>query len=118
MGINIDIKYNPSFYKKTNHNIYKEALKEAISKSIQYAEAEARKTAPIQTGNLRAHHSTRIDDEKAELVNNCGYASYVAFGTSRQRAQNYPLRIMKDIHEQQLIPGLIKKRLKEEGVLR
>jgi phage gpG-like protein len=117
MTVTVDIKYNPSYYKKTKTSTYDKALKEAVSKAIQYAESEARKTAPIRTGNLRAHHSTRIDDEKAELVNNCGYASYVAFGTSRQRAQNYPLRIMKDIHEQQIIPGLIKKYLQKKGVV-
>lgn len=113
----VNIKFKNSYYKKIDKKNYEEALKESMSKTIQYAEAEARKTAPIQTGNLRASHSTKITDESAELVNNCGYASYVAFGTSRQAAQNYPLAIVKDIEQKQLIKKLIEKKLKSEGVL-
>lgn len=117
MSINVDITFNPSFYKKTNKDIYGKAVKEAVSETIQHMETEARKQAPIKTGNLRAHHSTHITDDGAELVNNCGYASYVAFGTSRQAAQNYPLAICKDVEQQQLIPKLVEKKLKSEGVL-
>ena len=117
MSIKMDITYNPSFYKKTNKKIYNDAVKEAIKETLQYTETEARKRAPVRTGNLRAHHSTRITDDGGELVNNCGYASYVAFGTSKQQAQNYPLEIVKDIQQQKLIPKLIRDKLKNEGVL-
>lgn len=115
MTLNLDIKFNNSYYKKTNKQIFKQITQEAVSETIQYAETEARKTAPIKTGNLRASHSTRITNESAQLVNNCGYASYVAFGTSRQAAQNYPLTIVKNIQQNQLPGKLIKNKL--ENVL-
>lgn len=117
MTMEVNISYKSSFYKKTNKKNYTDALKEALKETILYADTEARKKAPIRTGNLRAHHSTRVSDEMAELVNNCGYASYVAFGTSKQSAQNYPLEIIKDIQQKKLIPKLIEDKLKSEGVL-
>lgn len=117
MTLELNIKYNPGFYKKTNKKEYSKALKDAMDKAILWSESESRKRAPVRTGNLRDHHSTRITEDEAELVNNCGYAGYVAFGTSRQRAQNYPLSIVKDIQSQKMIPNNIKESLKKEGVL-
>lgn len=113
----MSIQYNSSFNKKTSKNPYRRAVKNAVDEAILWSESESRKRAPVRTGNLRDHHSTRITEEKAELVNNCGYAGYVAFGTSKQRAQNYPLSIVKDIQSQNRIPNSIKESLKKEGVL-
>jgi hypothetical protein len=117
LTVELNMEYKPGFYKKTGKKQYDKALKDAINKAILWSESESRKRAPVRTGNLRDHHSTRITEEKAELVNNCGYAGYVAFGTSKQRAQNYPLSIVKDIQSQKMIPNDIKESLKKEGVL-
>lgn len=117
MTLELNMVYKPGFYKKTDKKQYDKALKDAMDKAILWSESESRKRAPVRTGNLRDHHSTRITEDEAELVNNCGYAGYVAFGTSRQRAQNYPLSIVKDIQSQKMISNDIKEFLKKEGVL-
>jgi hypothetical protein len=117
MTIEMDVKINSSFYKKTNPNIWNKALLRALMESTKWAESECRKRAPVITGTLRDHHSFNVEDYTGEVKNNCGYASYVAFGTSRQAAQNYPLDIVTDMESQKLISTLHKKYLKKEGVV-
>ena len=117
MTMDIDIKLNPSFYKKVNPDVWNKALKNALEESAKWAESECRKRAPVITGTLRDHHSYNIEDYTAEIKNNCGYASYVAFGTSRQKAQNYPLDIVTDMESKKLVGTLHKKYLKKQGVV-
>lgn len=112
----LDVKINPSYYKKTDHKIYEKCLKKALEETIKWCESECRKRAPVRTGNLRDHHSYKMDDKDAEVRNNCGYASYVAFGTSRQAAQNYPLEIIKEVDNEKLVLNLFKEYLKKERV--
>ena len=116
MSINMNISYKPSYYKKTNKDIYSKAVQETLKDVVNYSEAQAKQRAPVRTGNLRAHHSTSVESGGAELRNNCGYASYVAFGTSRQAAQNYPLAIVKDIDSQGLVGRLMKQKLDQAGL--
>lgn len=112
----LDIKINPSYYKKTDPKIYEKCLKKALEETIKWCESECRKRAPVDTGTLRDHHSYKMGDKMAEVRNNCGYAGYVAFGTSRQAAQNYPLEIVKEVDEEQQVFNLFKDYLKKEKV--
>ena len=113
----ISVNINPSLYRKLDKQIQKDALAHAISESVKYAESECRRRAPIRTGNLRRSHSFTLSETEGEVTNNCGYAAYVAFGTSRQRAQNYPLSICKDMDKQQLMGRLHKEYLQQHGVV-
>ena len=117
MTIEMDVKLNPSFYKKINPDVWNKALLQALMEATKWAESECRKRAPVITGTLRDHHSYNIEDYTAEVKNNCGYASYVAFGTSRQKAQNYPLAIVTDMESKKLMSTLHKKYLKKQGVV-
>ena len=116
MTVELEVTINNSLYKKLNKTIYSKCLNKALGESIRWCESECRKRAPVITGTLRDHHSYKIEDGVAEVRNNCGYAGYVAFGSSKQTAQNYPLEIVKELDNEKMIHNLYTEYLKKEGV--
>ena len=115
--ITINVRATKSYYTKTNSKTWKDACQYVFEECAKWCESECRKRAPVVTGTLRDHHSFKFGDMESEVRNNCGYASCVAFGTSKQKAQNYPLAIVKDMQTQKLPTSLHKKYLKKKGVI-
>lgn len=112
-----NIIYNDSYYRKIDINNYRNAMTNTVQDLTEHAESQCHLLAPVKTGKLRASHSCRFTDNTGQVVNNCGYASYVAFGTSRNRAQNYPLQITEDIKSQNLIQSMFESYLIQSGIL-
>ena len=117
MKITINVRATRDFYNKTDPKTWKDACQYVFEETGKWAESQCRRRAPRITGTLRDHHSLEIGDLEANIRNNCGYASYVAFGTSRQKAQNYPLAIIKEIQMKKLPTSLHKRYLKKKGVI-
>lgn len=62
---------------------------EAVKQATLIADAEAKKKAPVDTGNLRASISMEVDGLEGTVGTNVEYAPFVEYGTSRQPAQPF-----------------------------
>ena len=116
MSLVAEIDFRDSFKKKTNHSLVKKCMTETIKKTTLKAETECKKEAPIKTGKLRRSHSNRMLADEGQVINRAGYAVYVVHGTSRQKANNYPKRVMNRISSQQFASKTFKKELKAKGI--
>lgn len=66
-------------------------LDRAIQKSIFAIQRDSMRNTPVDTGRLRASHSTKFSPLKGELDVGASYAPYVHDGTSRMRARPFLL---------------------------
>lgn len=126
--INIDVKLNPSFYKKIAHNIIKEAESQTIKKTTLEAENRCKKKSPgpgnqlpgttyKASGNLRRGHSSEIHETEGLVKNNMNYAVYVVHGTSKMPARNYPQQVANELASEQYMSNTLMNELKKKGVL-
>ena len=126
--INIDVKFEPSFKKKINHQAVKEAEKVAIHNTTLEAEKRCKIQAPgpgnqlpgtkyKAVGRLRRTHSTKITSEEGIVQNNSGYARYVVHGTSKMPARNYPQKIANQLSSENYITRTILTELRRQGVI-
>lgn len=126
--IDIDVKLNPSFYKKLNAGIVKKCEAETIKKTTLEAENRCKKISPgpgnqlpgtdyKASGNLRRGHSSEISEEQGLVKNNMNYAVYVVHGTSKMPARNYPQTVAGELSNENFMSNTFLKELKKQGVL-
>lgn len=124
----MDVKLNPSFYKKINHAAVKAAEKVAIKNTTLEAENRCKKLSPgpgnqlpgttyKASGNLRRGHSSEISDEEGLVKNNMNYEVYVVHGTSKMPARNYPKKVVEELSNEQYISKTMIAELKKQGVI-
>ena len=126
--IDIDVKVNPSFYRKIAHNIVKEAESQTIKKTTLEAENRCKKKSPgpgnqlpnttyKASGHLRRGHSSEIHDDEGLVKNNQNYWVYVVYGTSKMPARNYPKDVANELSSEQYMSNTLISELKKKGVL-
>ena len=116
MTSQISIEFNPSWYKKTNHDTIKQCIAKTIKETTFEAEKRCKEKAPFDTGNLRRSHSTSYTEDEGLVHNGAHYAEYVIFGTSKMDARNYPEEICKELGQEKYMSERMKQHLKESGV--
>lgn len=117
MTLTAFIELKPSFKKKVNHSAVQKAMQNTIRKTTLKAENGCKKECPVRTGKLMRSHSNHIGANEGQVRNSAGYAVYVVHGTRRQKANNYPLRVMQNISSQQFAGKTFMQELKNQGVL-
>jgi HK97 gp10 family phage protein len=85
-GLDIALKHVKQLEDK-----YEERAKNAVSKSTQLMEAQAKALSPVQTGHLRQNIKTYIEDGglRGKVISHAEYSQHVEYGTSKQEAQPY-----------------------------
>lgn len=116
MTSQISIEFNPSWYKKTNHDTIKQCIAKTIKETTLEAEKRCKEKAPVDTGNLRRSHSSKYSDEEGSVHNSADYAVYVIYGTSKMSARNYPEEVCKELGQEKYMSERMKQHLKETGV--
>lgn len=66
-----------------------EVVNKALEKGCQLVENSAKDNCPVDTGQLRASITHEVSNLQGVVGTNVEYASYVEFGTSKQRPQPY-----------------------------
>jgi hypothetical protein len=126
--INIDMKINPSFYKKTSQAIIKKCEAATIKKTTLEAEKRCKEKSPgpgnqlpgttyKASGNLRRGHSSEINDEQGLVKNNMNYSVYVIHGTSKMPARNYPQKVGNELSSEKYMSNTFESELRKQGVL-
>ena len=126
--IDIDVKFEPSFKKKINHNILKQCEKTTIRNTTLEAEKRCKVQAPgpgnqlpgtkyKAVGRLRRSHSTQISDDEGLVKNSTKYWRYVVFGTSKMRARNYPQKIANQLASERYITRTMLTELRRRGMI-
>ena len=67
-------------------------MRAGISYGMALCEKYAKQFCPVDTGNLRASISTRMENNKGIVYTNVEYAPYVEYGTAKQSAQPFMQR--------------------------
>ena len=126
--IDIDVKINPQFYKKVNHNILKRAEATTIRNTTLEAEKRCKVQAPgpgnqlpnttyKASGNLRRSHSTKITDDEGQVKNSAKYAVHVVHGTRKMPARNYPKKVANELASENYITRTFLTELRRDGVI-
>ena len=124
----IEMKIQPSFYKKVNKEAINKAKAKAIKDTSKEAVAECEKQAPgpgnqlpgtdyNASGNLRRGHSFDCSDDEGVVHNSMNYWVYVVFGTSKMPARNYPQKVCNKLASEQFMSRAFVSQLKSMGVL-
>lgn len=124
----IEMKIQPSFYKKIDKSAVNKAKAETIKDTTLKAESECKKQAPgpgnqlpgtdyKASGRLRAGHSSDISDDEGVIHNNMNYWVYVVHGTSKMEARNYPQQICNQLASEQYMSRAFVSKLRSMGVL-
>ena len=116
MGINVNITFNDSFYKKLNSEGFREAIIDTVSDVTNEAVSECQSECPVRTGNLRDSHITEIDDYTGSILNTAKYWIYVVYGTYKMSANNYPSRAWNNMLSQGTVGNIFKENLRKQGV--
>ena len=74
--------------------IYNEEIKQAMWRAILIIEADAKRNAPVDTGNLRSAITSMVEQIAADAMQGqvgapVEYALFVELGTSKMSAQPY-----------------------------
>lgn len=127
--IDIDVQFEPSFKKKINHRAVKSAEKKAIRNTTLEAEKRCKVQAPgpgnqlpgtkyQAVGRLRRSHTPHITDEEGQVRNTSApYWRFVAFGTSKMPARNYPQKIANELASEKYITRTILTELRRQGMI-
>lgn len=126
--ININVKLEPEFYKKINHEAIKLAEAETIKKVTLEAEKQCKRFAPgpgnqlpgttyRASGNLRRSHSTQITPDEGQVRNSAKYVGYVIHGTSRMPARNYPRQVSSSLAGNRYMSSTFLTELRRLGVI-
>ena len=126
--INIDVKINPSFYKKVAANIVKKCESATVKKTTLEAENRCKKKSPgpgnqlpgttyVASGALRRAHSSEITEEQGLVKNSQNYAVYVIHGTSKMPARNYPQEVANELSSENYMSNMFLNELRRQGVL-
>lgn len=115
--IDIEVKINPSFYKKLDKSIIKKCEAITIRNTTLEAESRCKKTCPYDTGALMRGHSSDISDEEGFVKNGQHYWVFVVSGTSKMKARNYPQKVANGLSSENYMSRTFKTQLKNMGVL-
>ena len=102
-GVRLRVTNNiPSFFDIFNRNKVR-----TLSEMGRFCKEKMDYYVPVDTGYLRSRNDYRITmDKNLELINNCHYALYQEFGTSKMAAQPFMRpAVYGHIHEIELIAG-------------
>ena len=85
-GLDVALKYVSEIEDR-----YEKRAKNAVSKSTQLMEAQAKALASVQTGYLRMNIKTYIEEGglRGKVISHANYSQHVENGTSKQEAQPY-----------------------------
>lgn len=78
---NIELKGFDELVEKLNNMVSAESTEKALKKACALVEAEAKKNAPKDTGELRRSISSRIEGDQGIVYTPLEYAPYVEYGT-------------------------------------
>ena len=92
MEINVEVWFNPSFYKKLDQRALQRSHEQLIEKLCHDIEKECRIQAPVRTGNLRDSHYTIIDGLESYVGNSAEYVNIVRFGARNTVPNDYVTR--------------------------
>ena len=116
--IDIEIKFEDSFYKKLGSNTYEDVADKVIDRILPEAENETRREAPIKTGNLRRsiskHKPKKCQGEIRSSLKNPAYWIYLQFGTSKIAANPFVTRATQTIKHD--ISKYVKEELRVMGI--
>ena len=126
--INLDMKINSSFYKKTSQAVIKKCESATIKKTTLEAERRCKEKSPgpgnqlpgttyVASGHLRRGHSSEINDEEGLVKNGEHYWVYVVFGTSKMPARNYPQKVVNELSSEKYMSNTFESELRKQGVL-
>lgn len=116
MNVELEITFTDSFYRKTNPETYKEALRDSLTYLGETAVNAMKSEAPVRTGRLRDGHYLTVQDLSVSIGNNVEYAPYVIYGTRYQSANNYPMRVMSSLNMGGQIQSRFSESLITQGV--
>lgn len=77
-----------------------ELMEDIVTETAYKVEAKAKRYCPTDTGRLRGSITTDAKGLEAEVGTNVEYASYVEYGTSKQKAQPYMTPARQDVENQ------------------
>lgn len=117
MSMEVSVEFAPKFYKKIDSDNFKKCVESTLKKCGEEAVKECISECPVVTGNLRDHHSLKTSKDVVEVVNDCGYAGYVAFGTSKQAPNNYPSRVISKLKTDDFIGNAFEKECKSRKLI-
>jgi len=126
--LDLEIKVNPSFYKKVNHEVIKLVESETIMRTTLEAEKRCKIKAPgpgnqlpgtkyKAVGRLRRSHSTKISSSEGLVKNSTNYAVYVIHGTRKMPARNYPQEVVNELVSEQYMSRTMLTGLRRRGVI-
>ena len=115
--IDIDVKINPEFYKKTSKVIVDQCVANTIRNTTLEAEKRCKRKAPYKTGALRRGHSSEISSEEGLIRNGQNYAVWVIHGTSKMEARNYPQQVVNELSSEKYMSNSMEKELRKKGVI-
>ena len=115
--IDIEVKINPSFYKKLNTAVIKECESVTIKNTTLEAESRCKKICPYDTGALMRAHSSEISEEEGMVLNGQHYVVYVVFGTVKMEARNYPQVVANSLYSEKYMSRTFKTQLVKKGVI-
>lgn len=114
MANEVSIKFNPSWYKKTDHNTIKQCIAKTIKDTTLEAEKRCKSKAPVDTGNLMRSHSSQYEENEGSVHNSADYWSYVVFGTCKMAARNYPEQVCKELGQNKYMSNRMKEYIASE----
>ena len=119
-NFSIDIKFNPSYFKKLGldkKHGFDDALDVAVDHAIHDAENICRREAPIDTGNLRRSIQKRKPGKcQGELTaRGAPYWVYLQYGTSKMDANPFVTRTARRVKPK--VQEYVLEELKNAGIL-
>ena len=127
--IDIEVDLEASFKKKINHAVLKECEEITIKNTTLKAEEMCKGsitpgpgnqlpgTSYKAVGNLRRSHSSHISSEEGQVRSSSGYWRYVALGTSKMPARNYPQQVANKLSSDNYITRTFLTELRRRGVI-
>lgn len=128
--IDVKVDIEPTFKKKINHQAIKRAQATAIKNTTLKAEDICKGSETPGPGNqlpgttykavgdLRRGHTSHITDDEGQVRNaSAKYWVYVAMGTSKMPARNYPLKAVNKLNSDKFFTRAFLTELRRMGVL-
>lgn len=115
--IDLEVKVNPSFFEKTNHEVIRQCVANTIRNTTLEAEKRCKIKSPYDTGALRRSHSSDITSEEGLVKAGQHYVVYVVFGTSKMDARNYPQETANELASERYMSNSMETELKKKGVI-
>lgn len=92
-----EVEFLPNFYNKLNKKAFQQSTEDLVEKLTRELEYYCKLESPVDTGNLRDSHYTRLDGFNSTVGNSAEYVGYVVNGTSKQAPNNFPQRAVNTV---------------------